>query len=463
MANDISGSDGHSPIPAARGGEELGLRNRKQSESVSKRAGCDLERLTKRSGKIAVIADDYTGAGDAGIHFARFGRTIDLLLHCDALSGQLHQCGDIALTSETRFLPKEEAARVVLDTIRQCRSAGFDRIFKKIDSTMRGNPGSEIEAALEGSGAAAALICTAMPKTGRTCVDGTIYLGGVPLHATDMAGDPFHPVSTSRVANLLGQQTDLPIGHLTLREIESDKATARDAICAMRDRGVRLIVADAVDDRHLSALAQQLATGDLLPVGAGGFAEAFAATVASEGHEGGKVPEPAIHGPIVAVMGSMAEISRRQTDHAVRSGLYRTIEIRPDAQPAEIRQTCIARLGEPGRNEPNVLLRAAKAERPEKMSAEDGERVAKRLGFATATLCALLPCRTIVSTGGSTSMAVAEALGIESVRLVDEILPGIVVGACGEAGSTIEWFISKAGGFGEENLLTEIDARCTRT
>ena len=146
-----------------------------------------------------------------------------------------------------------------------------------------------------------------------------------------------------------------------------------------------------------------------------------------------------------------------------RSGLYRTVGTRPDAQPAEIRQTCIARLGERGRNEPNILLSATKADRPEKMSAEDGERVAKRLGFAAATLCTLVPCRTVISTGGSTSMAVAEALSIESVRLVDEILPGIVVGACGQAGRTIEWFISKAGGFGEENLLTEIDARCSRT
>ena len=328
---------------------------------------------------------------------------------------------------------------------------------------MRGNPGSEIEAALEGTGAAAALICTAMPKTGRTCLDGAIYLGGMPLQATDIARDPFHPVSTSCVADLLRRQTDLPIGHLTLRDIESDKSTVRDKISAMLDRGVRLIVADAVEDGHLSALAQQLATGDLLPVGAGGFAEAFAATLACEGHEDGQVPEPAIHRPIVAVMGSMAEITRRQTDHAVRSGLFRTVEIRPDAQPAEIRQICIARLGQRGRNEPNILLSATKADRPEKMSAEDGERVAKRLGFAAATLCTLVPCRTVISTGGSTSMAVAEALNIELVHLVDEILPGVVVGACGEAGRTIEWFISKAGGFGEENLLTEIDARCSRT
>ena len=137
-ATDISESDGCSPIAAAGGGEELRLRDRKQSSSLSKSADGDLEFSSKRSAKVAVIADDYTGAGDAGIHFARYGRKIELLLRGDALSGQLHLYGDIALTSETRFLPKEDAAGVVFNTVRQCRSAGFDRIFKKIDSLSPG-------------------------------------------------------------------------------------------------------------------------------------------------------------------------------------------------------------------------------------------------------------------------------------------------------------------------------------
>lgn len=408
--------------------------------------------------KIAIIADDYTGAGDAGIHFARFGRKVELLLHVDAI-GKQRDNTDIALTSETRFLEPAEAAAVVLDMVRRCRAAGYNRIFKKIDSTMRGNPGSEIEAALAGTGLAAALICTAMPKTGRTCVGGTIYLDGVPLHRSDIGHDPFHPLASSNIADLLRLQTDLPIGFLSLEEIEASETSLRQTILAMLERGVRLIVADAVDDGHLKALARQLAAGDLLPVGAGGFAEALARLSAPE-QGAGAGRKVALHRPIVSIVGSLTEVSRRQAAHADKSGLFQTIDIRSDALLADIRGTCEARLHEPGRNQPNILLRVVKGDRAEKITRENGEQVAEKLGFAAASVCNMVPARTVVSTGGSTSMAVAEALGIESVDLIDEILPGIVVGACKQPGGGIEWFISKAGGFGDDNLLTEIDARC---
>lgn len=410
--------------------------------------------------KIAIIADDYTGAGDAGIHFARFGRKIELLLHADAIDRKCLDNTDIALTSETRFLNPAEAGNVVLDMVRRCRVVGYERIFKKIDSTMRGNPGSEVEAVLMGTGLAAALICTAMPKTGRTCVDGVIYLDGVPLHLSDIGRDPFHPLSSSNVADLLRLQTDLPIGFIGLRDIEAGEAALRKTILSMLDRGVRLIVADAVEDDHLAALARQLLPGDLLPVGAGGFAEAVARLSAPTGIASGGARKVVLHRPIVSVVGSLTEVSRRQAAHADKSGLFRTIDIRSDAPPADIRSACEARLNEPNRDQPNILLRVVNGGRPGKISREDGERVAEKLGYATASICDIVPCRTIVSTGGSTSMAVAEALGIESVDLIDEILPGIVVGACNRPNGDIEWFISKAGGFGDDSLLTEIDARC---
>lgn len=413
-----------------------------------------------KSEKIAIIADDYTGAGDAGIHFARFGRKVELLLHIEALARKRETDTDIALTSETRFLDPDEAGAVVLDMVRQCQAAGYARIFKKIDSTMRGNPGREIEAVLAGTDCAAALICTAMPKTGRTCVDGDIYLDGVPLDRSDIGHDPFHPLSSSNIADILRLQTNLPIGLLALRDVEADEAMLRQTILSMLKRGIRLIVADATEDRHLVALARQLSPGDLLPVGAGGFAEAMAGLCAPDGWGARERRKLALHRPIVSVVGSLTDVSRRQAAHADKSGLFRTIDIRSDAPAADIRIACETRLSEPSRDQPNILLRVVGGERPDKISRQDGERVAEKLGFATASICSLIPCRTVVSTGGSTSMAVAEALGIESVDLIDEILPGIVVGACHQPDGGVEWFISKAGGFGDDSLLTEIDARC---
>jgi uncharacterized protein YgbK (DUF1537 family) len=410
---------------------------------------------------IAIIADDYTGAGDAGIHFARFGRKVELLLHADALGRQAEDGIDVAITTESRFLEDAAAAAKVRDVAKRVLDAGYRRLFKKIDSTMRGNPGAEIEAALSATGQAAALVCTAMPRTGRTCMGGIIHIDGVPLHLTGIGRDPFHPLASSKVADLIAVQSRLPVGFLTLSEVEAGPAAIAAAIECLLGDGVRLIVADAVEERHLAALAGRLADGALLPVGAGGFAEALARVVAPEGTAAVVRRAPDLRRPIVSVVGSMTDISRRQADHAERSGRFRIVEFGADLPSTAIAEACAARLGGPEFNEPNVLVRVRSGANGGAITKESGERTAEKLGLATASVCALLPCRTVFSTGGSTSMAVAEALGIVSVDLVDEILPGVVVGACRGATSGVEWFISKAGGFGEENLLSEIDARCT--
>lgn len=413
--------------------------------------------------RIAIIADDYTGAGDAGVHFARYGRRIELLLHPDTLAGQRDAEGDIALSSETRFLAPADAAAVLTALVATCRAAGFRRIFKKIDSTMRGNPGSEIAAVLKATGHAAALICPAMPKTGRTCANGAIFVDGVPLHLSDIGSDPFHPLATSSIAALLKAQTDLGIGQLGLGDIEAGPGHLGRRVADLLENGVRLIVADAAEDRHLAALAALVADDDLLPVGAGGFAEAYAAICAPEGHAAAKSTQVRMTRPIVAIVGSMAEASRRQAEHAAQSARFVILEIGAESNTGDIDRLCAGSVSMLTEAAPNVLLRVTPVQKGGRLLTEDGERVAELLGYAAARLCRRIPCRTVVSTGGSTSMAVAHALGIASVDLVDEILPGVVAGTCKGSASGVEWFVSKAGGFGAKTLLNEIDDRCIGT
>ena len=410
--------------------------------------------------RIAIIADDYTGAGDAGVHFARFGRQIELLLDPHALADPSGRAGDVALSSETRFLLPADAASVTSGLVRSCRLAGFDRIFKKIDSTMRGNPGSEIAAVLTATGHAAALICPAMPKTGRTCRDGTIYVDDTPLHLSDIGSDPFHPLTTSSVVDLLRLQTDLPIARLSLADVAAGGAQLQRRLAALLDAGSKLIVADALEDSHLAALAVLVRDNDLLPVGAGGFAEASAALGMPAQNTGSAKSALRMSRPLVAVVGSMAEASRRQADHAARSGRFVVVEIDAEASHEQIDHLCDARLAELSEASPNLLLRVASPPRTGRLRTQEGERVAEKLGHAVVRLCRRTTCRTVVSTGGSTAMAIAHALGIASVRLVDEILPGIVAGTCEGTDTGVEWFVSKAGGFGAETLLTEIDDRC---
>lgn len=406
--------------------------------------------------KFAIIADDYTGAGDSGIHFSRLGRKIELLLDEHDLASQLKRYNGVSLTTESRFLSADEAAMRVTSAVKSCQDAGFTQFFKKIDSTLRGNPGREVEACLEASGLSAALVCTAMPTTNRSCVFGKIYIGGKLLHDTEIGRDPFNPMSSSSVVEIFQQQTDLSIGQLKLEQIEKGaKALAAD-IQVMIDSGVRLFIADAVSEKHLDTLAEQIDRFSLLPSGAGGFAKAYAEVstgadllCSDEGLHNQK-------GPVLAVIGSLSETTRKQAELACDGGYFDLFEFKAGESIESLQAAFDSFYTDRAADMPNILMRAEPADKPLLVSSEDGERMATVMGELAAHICRKCRCRAIFSTGGSTSMGVARAIGAASVTLVDEIMPGVVLGSCTVPGTAVEWFISKAGGFGGEEILKQI-------
>jgi uncharacterized protein YgbK (DUF1537 family) len=76
----------------------------------------------------AIIADDFTGAGDSGIHFAAAGKKTALLLDNASLAETLANHDAVAVSTETRFLPPHEAGMGVRAIVRSCRQPGPKQI-----------------------------------------------------------------------------------------------------------------------------------------------------------------------------------------------------------------------------------------------------------------------------------------------------------------------------------------------
>jgi len=406
--------------------------------------------------RLAIIADDHTGAGDSGVHFAAAGKEMALLWDVEGIGESLSTSGGVALSTESRFRDPGAAAEKVRQAIRHCRQAGFDRFFKKIDSTLRGNPGSEIEAALEATGSDAALVCTSVPRLGRTCADGVIRLEGKPLHTTDIGHDPFHPLSTSSISELLARQTDLPIGHLTLEDVRSVAARLSETLTDRMLAGFRIIVADAQVERDLQSLADLLRNmPQVLPVGAGGLAKALAGTISAQ--VGARRAQPTPAGRMLAVVGSLAEASRVQAEYVCRNGSFRSLDLDVEGDP----EREYARVAKEASdcNGTHLLLRPRFGPGPRPPAAAEGERVAAMLGRSADAVCRAVRCDVVFSTGGSTSMAVARAMGIRRIVLEDELLPGVVLGSCAVPAGGPRWFVTKAGGFGDERTLAALADR----
>ena len=402
-----------------------------------------------------ILADDITGACDSGIHFARAGKRTALLLSRDAMKETFADHDVVVVSYESRFLEPAAAAEVAREAVRDCRRAGAKVAYKKIDSTLRGHPGAETEAILQEDGFAAALVCSAMPKTGRLIRDGMLYLNGRPINEMDAGRDPFNPVTSANVAEMLARQTALPIANIGLEHVRAGVGSVRETIKKLIASGNRILVADAVEDGDLSLLALSLRPdcGDpsmprILPVGAGGFAEALAGS-----HKAGADPEPS--GRMLAVVGSLTSTSMAQLEYATAHDGFRLLELDMEKAFADS-DAELKRLASLATLDDRPLLLKNRVPPLGQMDPADGTRAAAIFAAATRMVSTVAHCSILYASGGSTAMAILESLHLASITLEREYMPGVVLSSLPNNELGLRWFISKAGGFGAPETLVRL-------
>ena len=112
--------------------------------------------------KLLMIADDFSGALDAGVQFAARGAATRVVtdLDCDFLETDAEV---LVMVAETRHLPPQKAYDVVYHVARNAREAGVPYIYKKTDSALRGNVGSELAAVMDAADADPAGVSQTQP------------------------------------------------------------------------------------------------------------------------------------------------------------------------------------------------------------------------------------------------------------------------------------------------------------
>ncbi len=153
--------------------------------------------------KLLIVADDLTGALDTGIQFAKRGIGTRILIRADAGFLDAAQAEEVVVVNTaSRHMPADEAYRIVFRAVRAAEESGFDCFYKKTDSALRGNVGAELTAMRDALRRPVAL-APAYPAMGRTTVGGIQYIDGVPVAETAFGRDPFAPVLSSDVGEIL--------------------------------------------------------------------------------------------------------------------------------------------------------------------------------------------------------------------------------------------------------------------
>ncbi|MFC4563355.1 four-carbon acid sugar kinase family protein [Nocardiopsis mangrovi] len=416
--------------------------------------------------QVLVVADDLTGANATGARFARSGMRVATVApeHVHPASRDY----DVVVANlDSRHLPAGQAADLVADVIEAAWPVGL--VVKRTDTTLRGNIGAELEAAwrsvrerTDPAVRVRALFAPAFPASGRVTVDGVQLLDGVPLERTEAAVDPLRPMVTSVVADIVARQSDLAVRHVPIRRVTQDMLA--DALAAGDEP---VVLCDALTEQHLSDIAAAAAEvhrrdGTVwVAVDPGPAGALLADALRLRGRA-----EAA--GPLLAVVGSATELTRRQLDAVARTGPVRFVDV--DAarfaagDPGHLAGLAddLARHLDTAVFPEVVVVRTATSAR-DVVQLPDADR--RRLPGLLADLVAgvvhgaqsagVAPPSGLYTSGGDVTSAVLDALGARAFEVGGEVVPLAVHGRL--VGGPLDGIpvVTKGGLIGDDTTLLD--------
>ncbi len=398
--------------------------------------------------RIVIIADDLTGALDCAAPFAKRG-LVTRVAALPAARGagstrSLRDAQVVAINTESRHLNATAAAAAVRRAVLDYADANTV-LFKKIDSTLRGNVASETVAALQTSGRRMAILAPAFPAQGRVTRCGVMFVHGVPLAQTEFVTDALSPAPRAAIAEFMHEAAPDCMVHAT---------AARDVRAALENRvdtatAPQLYIVDAETQRDLqqtiAALRERLS--DYLLVGSAGLSTALVDAVA-----GAVAPTACARRPgaVIYIVGSRSQKSREQAAALVATGAV-TLEAPNGEVSASALEAAMRAL--PAQAHLLVL-----ATQPSGAGAP-AERVAQRLAQLCVGVLQRCKVSAIVATGGDTAKAILEITGNPIIDVNDELLPGIALASFCYKDEEYA-FVTKAGGFGSDDTFIRIGQAC---
>ena len=416
--------------------------------------------------QMLIVADDLTGAADCGI--ACGAGTVVLLNHSD---GNLPDAAVVAVDANTRSMASEQAAQTTAGLVTDLARFAGKRdhqpvlLFKKVDSTLRGNVGAELAAALKArrsqirpSQAApdervVALFAPASPAHGRVTVGGRQRVHGQLLEEADLwPGESARP--RSAIAEIL-RDSGLSCATLELPTVRSGARSLENAMIRLA-READVLVCDAEIDTDLEAIANAAMVLHPKTVwsGSAGLARhipraAGFAPFADHALRSASAPV-SFSGPTLFVVGSPADASLEQAralaaaPHTFAITIPQALGL--SAQPPAAVQEYARLISASLQQGTDVLVQLD----AEPCAAEDTLRLTSSLARVIA------PCTdragSLVVTGGETARTLLDAWGIHRLRLLGEVEPGLPWSVT-EGWHRTLIVLTKAGSFGTPGTL----------
>ncbi|WP_439238882.1 four-carbon acid sugar kinase family protein [Lonepinella sp. BR2919] len=402
--------------------------------------------------KVLVIADDFTGANDTGLQFHQQHISVDVLL--SEFTQYQGTAEVVVVNTDSRAMNCADAQQAIYQVFAHAKA---EQVYKKMDSTLRGNIGAELAACLSASERKIAFVCSALPKAGRVVRDGILYVNDVPLLETEFATDPKTPIVSSSVKAIIGCQTDVPV--FEFKKI-AEKNTAVSAIYSIMAENTQAIISfDAESEQDLQHIAELIkeVNQPCIVAGSSGLAQSIAAGLSKK--------------PILFVVGSMSEVSGKQVDYIKDNAQVATlaINIKNLLQDQWYIKTLMLSAKAVLNNHQHLLLKT-ESSLNDRLNisllcaelncsrTELGNQISQKIALFVSQLLEQQQYQfsVLFLTGGDIAFAVAKQLQLDHYQIAGEIEAGVPYGYFPNSPISAIPVMTKAGGFGSVPLLQRI-------
>ena len=440
---------------------------------------------------IGAVADDLTGATTTGVLLARSKARTAVFFNEEAAEKTegIDELDAILISSNSRPLPANEAYDKVKSATIALKKMGVEYFSKRIDTTLRGGVGVEIDAMLdqmkEGT---VAVVVPAMPQSRRILVGGYSVIDGVALINTPVAQDVRTPVKENYIPRLLEGQTRRKVGLVTLDKVLAGEEVIEEALAEQKKAGCEVIVVDGITLEDVENIAKACISlrWDVVAVDPGPFTSKLAFYRELISAEEPNIPPQADEAgkTVLIAAGSATPVTKKQMEILCQDPRHVRVSVEPlplieggDVALDEVFKAVnkAAELLESDNQPRAILFETALHGELLNLDEEDNKRhyaggmSANRINAGLGMIISQILEKVgkekvagLYTTGGDTMVNVCYQLGVECIEVMDYVIPQTDVGRL--VGSKYSGLpvVGKGGLTGNDNTACDIVSRLFR-
>ncbi|MDD5014119.1 MAG: four-carbon acid sugar kinase family protein [Atribacterota bacterium] len=417
---------------------------------------------------IYVIADDLTGANDTGVQFTKKGyNTIVSVLDEQSTIIIPDNLDVFVMDTETRELESKIARKILRDLLKKININENDVVYKKIDSTLRGNIGVEIEEIMNILKKDICIFSSSLPSQQRITVRGCLIVDQKPLSLSEYSCDNSSQVENSFIPFLLKKQTNLPVGQIDLKDVAKGQERILLKINELYQKGNKIIVIDSTNEEHLKDIFASSLKLDkpVLFSGSAGLANHFPNI--NNKRENLKIKIENNKVPIVVVAGSRNSIMEDQVNYLKNRLNFTELKIDLEevfSNKERILDNYVTECIKAIKGNHDLVIHTDAIYNEEKLInkklmlkynigfRELEVEIKTFLGELTSKIVENGYTKNLILTGGDIALGVCKELGIYNMNIKGELLPGIPLAIANYKNYNLN-IVTKAGGFGKEDAL----------